>query len=56
MSEDDAESDGDDLEFYPSLEELQAALEEEEAEVELTGMTEEQNSIEERIRLTKKIF
>ncbi|XP_061728471.1 LOW QUALITY PROTEIN: piggyBac transposable element-derived protein 4-like [Cydia pomonella] len=47
ISEDDAESDGDDLEFYPTLEELQAALEEDEAEEEPASTTEEENLIQE---------
>lgn len=47
ISEDDAESDGDDLELYPSFEELQAILEEEEIEEEPTGMADEENLIEE---------
>lgn len=47
ISEDDAESDGDDLGFYPILEELQAALEEDEAEEEPTSIAEEENSIQE---------
>lgn len=47
ISVDDAESEGDDLEFYPSLEELQAILEDEDTEEEPTGMPEEENFMEE---------